>query len=310
MTEHVLTGLDGSNPLGFLAACGLLRWLAEEDEEPLPTAPRLRWVRDGVWRPVLDGPEDLEPVLQRIAATAISWTEDPALGLCYDKGGKTTYDLKPPPPLMREWLSSVRQSPRGRRFAAAYGVAEVVDNNGNVKPTALHFTAGQQVFLDMVRTLTSHVDVDALREAVYGPWLYQGSAPSLSWDSTVGRDYALRAGDPSKEKRQGVPGADWLAFLALPLHPVAAVRGALATACTGGGWKSGRYRWPLWDVPATASGVRRLLMRQDLERLSAPQRRLLGVGEVLAADIRRSDQGGYGSFGPARVATRDDRVGR
>lgn len=309
----VLSGVDGSNPLGFLAAVGLLRWLTEEDPEQDGVV-TLHWRDEGVWRPVLGGVSDLEGAIQRIADDARSWLDAPALNLSYEKvdkkGVKVVYDLKPPPDVFRDWLRSLQGQARGQEFAAAYGVAEVTDNNGNVKPTALHFTAGQQVFLEMVRALAEQVLVEDLWEALFGPWAYARKLPSLSWDATVSRDYALRAGDPSKEKRAGIPGADWLAFQALPLLPVAARGRRLETACAGGGWKDGRLRWPVWTVRATLPAVRALLTSDGLERMGADQRSARGIGQVFACDIARSDQGGYGSFGPARVATRQDRVGR
>nr|WP_131831584.1 hypothetical protein [Pseudofrankia asymbiotica] len=51
------------------------------------------------------------------------------------------------------------------------------------------------------------------------------------------------------------------------------------------------------------------LAHPNLTKLTQPQRELLGIQRVLAAPIRRTDQGGYGSFGapadlpPARTPT-------
>ena len=47
----ILTGLDGANPLGFLAAVGLLRWVTATGER---TA-RLGWVHRGAYRAVIEG---------------------------------------------------------------------------------------------------------------------------------------------------------------------------------------------------------------------------------------------------------------
>ncbi len=95
-----------------------------------------------------------------------------------------------------------------------------MDNNGNTKPTAFHFTAGQQTFLDMVDELRTGITAAHLREALDGPWLNRSQLPSLTWDSSVARLYALRAGNPSKEKRGSVPGANWLAVIGLSYFPV------------------------------------------------------------------------------------------
>lgn len=53
-----LAGIDGANPLGFLAAVGALVSLRHAGEGQV----RLRWARDRVWTPVLDGLSTSDPV--------------------------------------------------------------------------------------------------------------------------------------------------------------------------------------------------------------------------------------------------------
>src|SRR3546814_18343979 len=81
----------------------------------------------------------------------------------------------------------------------------------------------------MVRALQDGVDVDRLREGLIGPWRYDSTLPSLGWDARGERIHALRGFDPSKEKRSGIPGADWLALLGLRFLPVSVSRGQLRT---------------------------------------------------------------------------------
>lgn len=122
----------------------------------------------------------------------------------------------------------------------------------------------------------------------------------MSWDSTSNRDYALRASDPSLDKKLGVPGADWLAVRGLAMLPVAP-RGTrvMTTGCTGG-WKDGQFTWALWTVPLNAAVIKTLL-GQTVGLMTPHERRARGIGAVLTSGIRRSDQGGYGSFEPATV---------
>jgi hypothetical protein len=117
---------------------------------------------------------------------------------------------------------------------------------------------------------------------------------------TSSRDYALRATDPSTDKKLGVPGADWLAVRGLTFLPTFP-RGSrvMTTGCVGG-WKDGRFRWPLWTVSLTAPVIRSVLC-QDVEAMAKHERGARGVGVVFSSGIRRSDQGGYGSFQPASV---------
>jgi hypothetical protein len=231
-------------------------------------------------------------------------------------------DAKPDAATAAAWAHEVAVSvANGRAEADLFCglVAEgAVDGSGKGKPTHLHFTAGQQLFLTMARALVEGVDAEHLREAVQGPWRDDSTLPSMSWDSRGGRPYALRASDPSKIKRSSVPGADLLALLGLAALPVRAVANrytgtlALETTACDPRWKEGAFRWPLWAVPLSLTVVRSLLSDPALVDVGRRRRRAdrpgarpadvlaaRGVLRVLEAPIRRTDQGGYGSFGGA-----------
>lgn len=296
MPPLTLTGLDGTNPLGFLAALGALLGSSRE------RAVSLRWELQGTWLPVLDGCfADLDALVEELDRDRLECRSDPALALTY--GGKR--DLKPKPKEFRRYLESLvgEATAKDRRsvdWAAAFATDVAVDNNGNTKPTALHFTAGQQQFLQMVGDLAGTVTAADLREALEGPWTYSRPLPVMGWDSTSTRDYALRASDPSLDKKLGVPGADWLAVRGLAMLPVAPRGTRVLTTCCSGGWKDGQFTWPLWTVPLSAT-VSRTLLGQEVGSMTPAERRARGIGIVLSSGIRRSDQGGYGSFEPATV---------
>ncbi|MEQ1564473.1 MAG: hypothetical protein ABMA64_02460 [Myxococcota bacterium] len=301
MSEQELTGLDGSNPLGFFAALGMLRWL----RGGLAPDARLSF-RDGTWRAVLHDAPDLSKWASAVADDARTQVERTHLAFSYPRKDGTARDLKPPPELFRHWLTELRAQCDTEGLAFAMGYASELGRDAShgavVKPTALHFTAGQQQFLVTVRELAGALTTDDILEALLGPWRYERPVKTLSWDATVSRSYALRASDPSKEKRLGNPGADWLAFQALPLFPVVS-RGRLAqTHGVSGSWKFGRFTWPLWRVPATLDAASSLVLLREIEGWSARERRLRGVSAVFVSEIARSEQGGYGSFGPARFA--------
>lgn len=220
MKTLLLAGLDGANPLGFLAALGLLRVLdARRGEDPRP---RLAWVDEGRWRPVLHLPPSLEDPVATVMADLTSWRDAPELALEYEKEGKTLRDLKPPPAKFREFMMAAALAAPGDRrladFTAAYATDIAVDGTGQTKPTALHFTSGQQKFLEMVAELAAGGTAEDMEEALTD-WRYASPLPVLRWDVAGERQYAFSASDPSKEKAMGVPGANWLAFQALPLFP-------------------------------------------------------------------------------------------
>jgi hypothetical protein len=307
MTELVLTGLDGKNPLAFLAALGVLNATTLAVKQSAP-APKLVWRSKGTFAPaIVDGPEH-DVLLDVLTRDLVRFKSEPAIELRYSKAGAgaQAHDLKPPPSVFVEYLRSLRH--KGARlsldFAAAFATDVATDNGGNTKPTALHFTAGQQEFLAMVTELRDQVGREDLEEAVFGPWKYSRPLPVLQWDNTTARDYAVRASDPSKEKKLGVPGADWLAFRGLTFFHVAPVGARILTTACSGGWKTGVFRWPLWSVPLTPSVIAAALASPEIGEADPRVLEARGISIVFESSIRRSDQGGYGSFTPARVAAR------
>jgi hypothetical protein len=307
--DLVLTGLDGSNPLGFFAALGALQVLTERHGDGgNGDVPRLSWRDEGCWRPVLHQPGLSEDALvAALFADREAWPGDLAISLRYQKGGtgSWTLDLKPIPADFRAFLDDcARQAATGKRraadYAAAYATEIAVDANGNTKPTAFHFASGQQQFLATIHELAGAVTAEHLQEALFGPWQGTATLKSLGWDATVTRLYALRASDPSGEKRGGVPGADWLAFRALALFPVAPVGARVLTTCCEGSWSAGRFRWPLWVAPATCAAVRSLLRLPTLAEMTPVEREARGIAIVFESAIERFGQG-YGKFCPSTV---------
>lgn len=306
MTELELPGLDGTNPLGFLAALGVLDVMQRAGR-----VPTLRWTDDVVPTPLVTGGEDVEDLVRLLDEDRLRWPDSVALR---GPGKVPLDDAKPRPEVLERWAAEIIDSLAVSRADADLFAALVseggVDRNGNTKPTHLHFTAGQQLFLSMARSLAAGVDADRLREAVLGPWREDSPLPSLSWNSGSERLYAVRARNPSGDKRLGVPGADWLALLGLVFFPTYVVSNSdgswsLRTSACSASWKRCALRWPLWSVPLGRDTVWSLVGTRDLVgEHSSPRPATLqawGVLRVMQAPIRRADQGGYGSFGGATV---------
>jgi hypothetical protein len=311
MIQLTLMGLDAQNPLGFFAALGLLRVIDLHAARHGASTPSLSFKSEGRQVAELWSALSYDEVVSVVLEDAAAQSENLALRLAYDDDGRrcapdaagARRDLKPSPAVAREYLEELA---RGDRRAADLGSAffcELVqDNKGNTKPSAFHFTAGQQAFLSMVEELRRGLTVDGLQESLLGPWHNKSSLPSLSWDSSITRLYALRAGDPSKERRGSVPAANWLGVQGLSFFPVNAQGRFRRLVTTGvkGGWKDAELTWPIWDVPISVAPVASLL-RLDPRTWTARERSALGVSGVFASKILRSDQGGYGSFSPAEI---------
>lgn len=317
MTSHSLTGLDGQNPLGFLAALGLLRVLDDHARARGAGLPTLAYTPDAATTPTLTSDLNFEEIVSQVLADAREQASNVALQFAYTDAGERAHpeepgairDLKAPPRRAKELLKEASAAPRRvSDLAAAFFSELVTDNSGKTKPTTLHFTAGQQTFLAAVEALRAGVKYQDIQEALLGPWLNTASLPSLSWDASSSRTYALRANNPSDEKRGCQAGANWLATVGLVFFPVVANAEKLPTTSSEklmtttivGGWKNSVMRWPLWTGALTTRVVASLL-KMDLRVLTASQRGALGISQVFRSRINRSDQGGYGSFSPAAV---------
>lgn len=309
MTALVLPGLEAQNPLGFLAALGLLRVLEDEAARVDRERPRLGFVDQGGFVARLLTSHTMAEIVAIVLEDAAAQADNRALQFAYNEEGALVApgpkgairDLKPRPSGARELLEfAATKDSRSAAQAAAWFSELVKDNNGNTKPTAFHFTAGQQAFLEMVEALRVGLGAEHLREALDGPWLNTSPLPSLSWDASVARMYALRAGNPAKERRGSVPGANWLAVVGLTFFPVVVHGRRLVTTGMRGGWKDSSFAWPVWSPPAEVTTIASLL-RLDATAWTQRERAAYGVETVLRCRILRSDQGGYGSFAPAAV---------
>jgi hypothetical protein len=311
MTEVALPALEGPNTLGFFAALGALDALTHEIHEAT-----LRWTDELVPHAIIGGVDDLDMLLDALNRDRERWSNS---GLLSFPKNSPLSDAKPTDEVLRNWFEAVSDE-SGNRVDSDQLCALVAegafDGNRNAKPTHLHFTAGQQQFLRMIRTLAASVDRERLQEAVRGPWRYDSPLPSLSWDARGERVYAVRATNPSTDKKLGVPGANWLAFRGLVFYPVCRTAyGSLRTTACDDQWKRSAFRWPLWSAACTRNVVWSLVADETLvsrSRRSSLQPEILaarGILSVLEAPIRRTDQGGYGSFGPPDVLASGDLTG-
>jgi hypothetical protein len=305
-TDIRLTGLDAANPGAFLATLGIMDVL-----QAAGVSVQLRWTAWAGWRPEVRGMASKEALVELIAADLRGDRNTRVYGFTYaresgSKAGDPVGDLKPHPHDLREGLlaplrNDATRWDRSAVDACAGLVAEGgVDNNGKSKPTAFHFTAGNQLFLVMASELRRNVTEDQIAEGLFGPWTNPAPLPTLGWDVGNSREYALRATNPSTDKKVCQPAVEWLGLLGLRFFPCFAERGQTRTTGVSGSWKKGEFIWPVWQgwlAPATVASVVAL----DLQAMSAAERRTRGIATVYASAIHRHDQGGYGSFRPPRV---------
>lgn len=302
-----LPGLEGTNPLGFLAALGVQVAFMGKNEQP-----RLWWSDDTVPYAIVDEEFAIDRIANQALKVFARWKNSPATNPKRADGSKMPRgdELKLKPEDIRAYLSQ-GGGPQGIGDLATALLAEgSLDNQGVAKPSDFYFTAGQQKFLDTARKILGAAAYKEIVAALEGPWRYESTIPSLGWDVTDDRVYALRANNPSPEKKLTNPGPEGLALLGLSLYPVFAGTGRTQTQGCSGSWKNGWYSWPLWIRPATSLAVKSLLTHAYHHTAFMNRHRWYhswGISTILRSPIRRTNQGGYGTFGPAEVTWNESR---
>jgi hypothetical protein len=296
-------GPDGGNLLGFLSALGALITLSDA----LPDRDvRLGWTRRLAWRPILRvyppcEPDELIGALQRELGRHVDAPEFARLGR----------DLPVKAEAFRAFAQEARDlvlagKRRTAEFAAAYG-SESITTGADIADTAFRTMsgAGHQHFLKEMRRLVEVTGEDHLREALFEPWRYGDTGPSMRWDPVDDRRYALRPDNPATSRRfpiRTVRGANRLAVEGLRFFPAVPLGRALVTVGFGapGSDAERRLRWPIWEGFISCSPVKSLLTHPDLwgSPLLRDRLRLIGVREVF--ECRRLTEGRFRNFSVAR----------
>jgi len=295
MNDLTLTGLDGANPLGFLATLGAFRVLNEASPA------RMYWRQDGGrWTPVLST-ENWPSVLslarilrRRKDSPPLTMANNPQMPL--DKFREAVLAAR------EQWFNGATQN---LELIAALGDSAVPDR---YKPTINADTAwrtmsgsGRQHFLKFINEICRITSLRQLQEALFGPWRYADIGYSMRWDPADDRRYALRWKDPSEDKVTNVRGANRLAIEALPLFPVMPTARTLETT----GFRGSRstdtfFTWPIWTVPITLDVCRSLLALAELQRDHPDTATLALIGVHAVFRSQRITVGKFRNFTPAR----------
>lgn len=303
MAEFILKGLDGGNPLAYLAALGTLRMTALA----LPNrAVQMRWLNEGGWRPSLSVEGVIEPD---------EWLAELNLALVGDQGQPAfgiSNDLNIPCSEFRRFATKAKDqaSPKERSYAdfiAAFG-SEVVETQVNGKKTGIIADtafrtmsgAGHQHFLGFMAELQKQTNESHLRSALLDNWKYVDPGPSLRWDPADDRRYAQRWDEPSGDPLKTVRGANRLAIEAIPLFPTVARGRRLET--TGFSQRRGTgavWTWPIWTSCVPLDVVRSLLSLSELQRPAPNRKQLIRLGIEEVYRCQRITQGKYRNFSQA-----------
>jgi hypothetical protein len=311
-TELVLTGPEGANPLGFLCALGVLRTL----DHAWPAAGvKMAWQQNGArWRPVLRMNADLENniVVDSLCKALEEMSNHPALSP-KNKDGTLWTSMSVNPSEFREYArrayeASSQMDKRWVDFVAAFG-CECIAKKDKTTETYMRLVGVKQQFLESIRRIIISTHPEHVREALYGPWLYQQDGRqnhTLRWDPAEYRKHAYRWNDPNADKIIGTErGAYRLAIEALPFFPSMPCKGAKLKT-TGFSDRHRFLTWPIWSCFLSSDAVRSIIGLAELQEEKV-QRRLLipmGIAEIFRAERVYLDEskgeGGYKNFTPAQ----------
>ena len=297
----LLTGLDGSNPLGFLAAVGTLRTLAQLDAA---TDPRMRWTATrGTWSPELSGTTaDSAEALIDLLAPALSRGSTPEFDFAQDLNVSSGTFLAVAAQAQRE---AALQERRYADFAASFGCeATTTTDEKSIQDTALRTMsgAGHQHFLGTMKDLVASTDKGHLHRSLFERWDYSDDKLGLRWDPEEDRRYALRWQNPSSDTVRTMRGANRLAVEALPLLPTAPRNRQLDTTGFSRQDRAVRLTWPIWKAPLGVDVVRSLLASSEIQRPAPNRLNLTAMGIVEVYRSQRITVGKYRNFSRARPA--------
>ncbi len=301
-SELILTGLDGSNPLAFLAALGVLRTLSVAWPE---CSVKMRWVKHGgAWRPAIVNPpvgqevfcQSLEKILRDLSKAPFNF--DDKMPFPADK-------------LRKAAISSLEDSCWNLRrtldFLSAFGCDAIVNKEGIFLDSKLRMIragdSGGRGLTAYAKTICEETDVQHLHHALFENWKYGDAGSALRLDPNEDRQYALRFDDPGKEKTSSMRGANRLAIEGIPAIYTAPIRNVIATAGFSVlGKRKVFWTWPIWEHAISSDAVKSLISLSILQTQVPDIRLLKAIGVVgVYRCCRFASSTYYHNLSPARA---------
>jgi hypothetical protein len=296
-TAHTLSGIDGRNPCGFLAALGALRLLTDH---PDIDNVRLAWGRGalGAFHPALEMPERvshddiaklvLDAHLNRDLDAELGWSSDVMKLPCEKVRNLLVSVLGGTHPRVGEMIGAcVVDVPRRQRRRPQ------PDRLAAYTPLRLIPRVGRARFVRTALAVSRSVTEARVRTALFGPWGYV-KTNSLRWDPGARvplRAYSAEA--PTNFGPLGVPGAVALAVAALCYFPLAFDGDSALCAGLAAG-RAPAMRWPLWEQPLDEAAVRLILGIPAIHEESLDTHLLSRHGIIARVSARRERVGDDG----------------
>lgn len=272
----ILPGLDGTNPLGFLATLGILRVLTLQKH-----GVKLSWhLSSGTWRPELFGVRVSLPDLGAELHSGIRNLDHSAWSI--DK--KLPFEARVLRQHAENAVGTASRTCRQKADSlASFGADCFVDIDGAFEKTDLCMVrAGDSAGQGMTaygKRIIETILVKQLQQAIEASWLYTDDQCALRWDPGEDRPYAVQWRNPSKVGALSEKGANYLALFGMTCFPVIPVKGQVET--TGFGLKQPKQAsltWPVWKHPINLSVVGTLLAFGELHKAQPDRLELASRG--------------------------------
>lgn len=298
-TVFSLKGFTADQPLGFLAALGVLRTLERQRPD---WEPRLAWKQSGFWRAEIsvvgqvsvDGWVDqIQAGLQRSCAEIEHLSQGLDKNLAFTRAE------------LRQEIRARGGTPSGSLLERM--VSELPENKDRAPLSLLQMLngAGHQHYLPALLKIARQTTRSHLQKTLTAPiWRMEDDARggmTLRLDTFSDSQHALQAQDPNDSEMTSELAANRLAIEALPLFPTLPASREL----TCGFHRRRRQlvmRWPVWTLPLRLVEVMGLLGAADMADPIENRDRLrcLGVEAVWESE-RRVVGKGKTLFSPSRA---------
>lgn len=321
MIATALGGLDGAEPLDFLAALGVQVVLEEAAVSPC----ELSWPPSAGRVPVFRSPLEMRDLVDHLVADRDSPTATWLATLRYPKvekkGVKPFAGCRPPLGVLRAWVDSAADATNdvgmaylAALFAAAPGEPLAADRVP-AEPTAralgvevrgrldrvahpghFDFTSRNVQLIDQALCLRQALTAGRVHDdLVLGRLETTRKGRRMGWDPWASRPFALSGAGAQPIS----PVREWLAFRALRLFTATpSIRGTRTTACIGRR-KRGAFIWPIWADPLSSVAVGALLASTVGTNWTPQARRARGVRALFKAELTKGADGYAGVFAPA-----------
>jgi CRISPR-associated endonuclease/helicase Cas3 len=287
-----LHGLDGSNPLAFLAALGTLRALNRAWSD---RAVAMSWiVHDGRYVPKLHARDVVTESSVIDALVRVLGADASAHPLAFLKASGTG-DSTNPQSIRETFKSCADKAQRNNREPLDWLSALSSDLAPNA--TSQLQTVRRDYFWGNLESIMQLTSPDHLRRTLFSIWDYSDPLEnrSLHIEPSEDRRHAYQwsqpSGDPERKRRGGMLGANRLAIEAFPLFQSVALNSdKLSTrGFSGNRVDDTRWTWPIWecDTGLGVDVVASLLALSELQREVPDPRKLSAYGIRAAMRSRR-----------------------